>query len=62
MTYKIKSLLYFCSFLIASTIYYGIEQYDKFQEQVQSQEVAETEFADTLEHEEILEGTLDTSK
>ncbi len=62
MTYKIKSLLYFCSFLVASTIYYGVEQYDKFQEQMQSQEVAESKFADTLEHEEILEETLEASK
>lgn len=62
MTYKIKSLLYFCAFLISSTIYYGVEQYEEFQQQILNEEVAETQFADTSEHNETSEESLNTSK
>ncbi|WP_420604129.1 hypothetical protein [Flagellimonas sp.] len=52
MTYKIKSLIYFSCFVIASIIYYGIEQEEKFQNQVNSSTVVETDFEDTDELEE----------
>lgn len=52
MTYKFKSLIYFCFFLIASTIYYGVEQYDKFQEHLRTKELVENTFEDHLEQEE----------
>ena len=55
-TYKIKSLIYFCCFLVASLVYYQIEQDDQFQEQLISSEVVETDMQDLDEIEEdILE-------
>ncbi|MEX0360061.1 hypothetical protein [Flagellimonas sp.] len=62
MTYKIKSLLYFCAFLISATIYYGVEQYEEFQQHIQNGEVVETQFADTLEHNETQEESLKSSQ
>ena len=62
MTYKIKSLLYFCAFLISATIYYGVEQYEEFQQEILNGEVVETQFADSLEQDEISEESLKPSK
>ncbi|WP_190809807.1 hypothetical protein [Flagellimonas sp. S3867] len=47
MTYKIKSFLYFLCFAIAAYIYNNIEQEDeRFQNQVNSTSVVETDFED----------------
>ncbi len=58
MTYKIKSLIYLSCFVVASFIYYGIEQEDKFQNQILSEELVETEFEDDLESEKLQEEIL----
>lgn len=44
MTYKIKSLIYFSCFLVACFIYYGVEQEDKFQSQMDSKTYVEANF------------------
>jgi hypothetical protein len=49
MTYKAKSLIYFSCFVIASFIYYGVEQQDKFQENISSETIVETQFQDSNE-------------
>ncbi|MEZ4810759.1 MAG: hypothetical protein R2819_10395 [Allomuricauda sp.] len=46
MTYKIKSLIYFSCFLVACLIYYGVEQEDKFQSQMDSKTFVEADFHD----------------
>ncbi len=47
MTYKIKSFLYFLCFATAAYIYNNIEQEDKrFQEQVSSSSIVETDVED----------------
>ncbi|WP_136465798.1 hypothetical protein [Flagellimonas onchidii] len=47
MTYKIKSFLYFLCFAIAAFIYNKVEQEDKrFQEQVSSSSIVETDVED----------------
>nr|WP_299388034.1 hypothetical protein [Allomuricauda sp.] len=51
MTYKIKSLIYFFCFLAASSIYYVVEQHEEFQKQLHAKELAETEFDDSMDHE-----------
>ena len=40
-TYKIKSLVYFSCFLLASILYYGIEKKLEFDQQLQAAQVAE---------------------
>lgn len=45
-------------FVVASFIYYGIEQEDKFQNQILSEELVETEFEDDLESEKLQEEIL----
>lgn len=47
MTYKIKSLIYFSCFLVACFIYYGVEQEDGFQSQMDSKTFVEADFHDT---------------
>lgn len=47
MTYKFKSLVYFSCFVIASMIYYVVEQHDDFQNQLNSKNYAEVEYLDT---------------
>ena len=51
MTYKIKSLIYFSCFVLASVIYYVGEQHDEFQKQMASKSYVEANFhdADTLD-------------
>ena len=59
MTYKIKSLIYFLCFVLASVSYYLVDQHDKFQDQITNESYVETHFqdADDLDQpEEILEG------
>lgn len=46
-------------FVIAAILYYGIEQEDKFQNQILSEEFAETEFEDDLESEKLQEEILE---
>lgn len=47
MTYKIKSFLYFLCFSIAAFVYNNIEQEDeRFQNQVNSTTVVDTDFED----------------
>jgi len=46
MSYKIKSLLYFSCFVIASMIYYVAEQHDNFQEQFNAKTFVEVEYQD----------------
>ncbi|WP_318310280.1 hypothetical protein [Flagellimonas crocea] len=46
MTYKTKSFIYFACFVAASTLYYVVEQHDKFQDQLNSTEYVETNFED----------------
>ncbi|KAB5489527.1 MULTISPECIES: hypothetical protein [Flagellimonas] len=46
MTYKTKSLIYFSCFVIASIIYYEVEQQDKFQDNLNSKTYVEAEFHD----------------
>ena len=46
MSYKIKSLLYFSCFVIASMIYYVAEQHDNFQNQFNSKNFVEAEYQD----------------
>ena len=46
MTYKTKSLIYFSCFVLASLIYYEVEQQDNFQEHISSETVVETQFQD----------------
>jgi len=51
MTYKIKSLLYFSCFMLASLAYYLVDQHDEFQEQMANKSYVEADFhdADTLD-------------
>jgi len=42
-TYKFKSIVYFACFLMASILYYGIEQKQAFDEQMRLLEMAEIE-------------------
>lgn len=46
MTYKTKSLIYFSCFVIASIIYYEVEQQDRFQDDFNSKTYVEAEFQD----------------
>lgn len=46
MTYKTKSLIYFSCFVIASIIYYEVEQQDRFQDNLNSKTYVEAEFQD----------------
>ncbi|MDC6384901.1 hypothetical protein D2V93_15040 [Flagellimonas taeanensis] len=46
MTYKTKSLIYFSCFVIASIIYYEVEQQDQFQDNLNSKTYVEAEFQD----------------
>jgi len=46
MTYKFKSLVYFSCFVIASVIYYVVEQHDNFQNQLNAKTYAEVEYLD----------------
>ena len=46
MTYKFKSLIYFCCFVIASVIYYVVDRHDAFEEQLNSKNYAEVEYMD----------------
>lgn len=46
MTYKTKSLIYFSCFVIASIVYYEVEQQDKFQDNLDSKNYVEAEFHD----------------
>ncbi len=63
-TYKIKSLIYFGCFLMASFLYYGIEQYDRYQEFTMANDVAEIESAelDTTEPDKNLDGSKDLAE
>ncbi len=47
MTYKIKSLIYFSCFLAASLVYYAVEKYDEFQNQLDTDTYVEADFEDT---------------
>lgn len=51
MTYKIKSLIYFSCFVLASLGYYLVEQHDEFQKQLQSKAYVEADVhnADEME-------------
>ncbi|MEO9512671.1 MAG: hypothetical protein ABJN84_13355 [Flavobacteriaceae bacterium] len=62
MTYKIKSLIYLSCFVVAAFIYDGIEQEDKFQNQILSEEFVETEFDDSLESEKLQEEVLENQE
>lgn len=42
-TYKIKSLIYFSCFLMASFLYYGMEQYDRFNEELVASQTPDVE-------------------
>lgn len=46
MTYKFKSLIYFSCFVIASVIYYVVEQHDDFEAQLNSKSYVEIEYQD----------------
>ncbi|MCB0372176.1 MAG: hypothetical protein KDD31_04100 [Muricauda sp.] len=46
MTYKIKSLIYFLCFVLASVSYYLVDQHDQFQKQITSESYVETNFQD----------------
>ncbi|MAU17569.1 MAG: hypothetical protein CMH46_18740 [Muricauda sp.] len=46
MTYKTKSLIYFICFVAASTLYYVVEQHDKFEDHLSSDTYVETHFQD----------------
>lgn len=52
MTYKTKSLIYFSCFVVASLMYYQIEQQDEFQEHMDSETFVEAEFQDQMEPEQ----------
>ncbi|MEC7263260.1 MAG: hypothetical protein VXW38_05935 [Bacteroidota bacterium] len=52
MTYKIKSLLYFSCFMLASLAYYVVDQHDQFQEQMVDKSYVEADFHDTQNLEE----------
>lgn len=52
MTHKIKSLIYFSCFVLASFGYYLVEQHDKFQEQIQSKSYVEADFHDAKDIEQ----------
>lgn len=47
-TYKIKSLVYFSGFLLAAILYYGIEQQQELNEQLQTNQMVDM----TIEDEE----------
>jgi hypothetical protein len=47
-TYKIKSLVYFSGFLFAAILYYGIEQKQELNEQLQTNQMVDM----TIEDEE----------
>jgi hypothetical protein len=47
-TYKIKSLFYFSGFLLAAILYYGIEQQQELNEQLQTNQMVDM----TIEDEE----------
>lgn len=49
MTYKTKSLIYFSCFVIASIIYYQVEQQDKFKDDFNSKTYVEAEFQDAAD-------------
>lgn len=49
-TYKIKSIFYFSCFLLASIVYYGIEQKTEFDRQLQANQVVDL-VEDELEEE-----------
>jgi len=46
MSYKFKSLIYFSCFVIASVVYYVVEQHDHFQDQFNAKNYADVEFQD----------------
>lgn len=52
MTYKIKSLIYFSCFVLASLIYYVVDQHDEFQEQMANKSYVEANFHDANSLEE----------
>ena len=49
MTYKTKSLIYFSCFVLASLIYYEMEEQDNFQEHISSETFVDTQFDDADE-------------
>lgn len=57
-TYKIKSLVYFSGFLLASILYYGIEQKQAFDEQLRLNQMVELEvqeLEDDTKKEDVVE-------
>ncbi len=63
MTYKIKSFLYFLCFAIAAYIYNNIQQQDeRFQDQVSSATMVETNFEDSDKLEDTQENLAEDSE
>ncbi|WP_299487774.1 hypothetical protein [uncultured Allomuricauda sp.] len=63
MTYKIKSFLYFLCFAIAAYIYNNIQQQEeRFQDQVSSTSLVETDFEDSDELEDTQENLVEDSE
>nr|WP_299170198.1 hypothetical protein [uncultured Allomuricauda sp.] len=63
MTYKIKSFLYFLCFAIAAYIYNNFQQQDdRFQDQVSSTSLVETDFEDSDELEDTQENLVEDSE
>ncbi|MEM9868642.1 MAG: hypothetical protein AAF765_13195 [Bacteroidota bacterium] len=60
MTYKTKSLLYFFCFLITATAYYVVEQYEDYNNQIQSAAIAETFFDGNMDLEHASEKESET--
>ncbi|WP_343487890.1 hypothetical protein [Allomuricauda sp. d1] len=52
-TYKIRSLFYFGAFMLASLLYYSIEQQAAFEEQFQSEELVDAASEDFEETETV---------
>lgn len=55
MTYKIKSLIYFLCFVLASVSYYLVDQHDQFQEKITSESYVETNFQDAEDLDQPIE-------
>lgn len=54
-----KSLIYLSCFVAAALVYHNMEQEDKFQSQLLSEELVDTEFEDDISSEELTEKILE---
>lgn len=57
--YKIKSLIYLCGFLAAGYYYYDLQQQDRLQLELASEQVTDIELEDRLEDEPLNESGAD---